>query len=75
MRDLVAKVVELDVEEVPAEALFYEELEVDSLQKAEISVRVEREFDVQLKPEETAAMRSVNDVAALLRARGTAVRS
>lgn len=70
LRHLVATVVELDVEEVGAEALFYEELEVDSLQKAEISVRVEREFGVQLRPEDTAAMRTVNDVADYLRDRG-----
>lgn len=70
LRHLVATVVEFDIDEVAAEALFYEELEVDSLQKAEISVLVEREFGVQLKPEDTAAMHTVNDVAAFLRAQG-----
>lgn len=75
LRHLVATVVELDVEEVGAEALFYEELEIDSLQKAEISLRVEREFGVQLRPEDTAAMRTVNDVADLLCAQGIAVGS
>jgi acyl carrier protein len=75
VRHLVATVAELDVEEVGAEALFYEELEIDSLQKAEISVRVEHEFGVQLRPEDTASIRTVNDVANFLRAQGIAVGS
>jgi acyl carrier protein len=70
---LVATVVELDVGEVGADALFYEDLEIDSLQKAEISARVEREFDVRLDPEDTAAMHTVIDVANFLQARGIAV--
>jgi acyl carrier protein len=72
---LVAAVVELDADEVDADALFYDELEIDSLQKAEISARVEREFGVRLDPQDTAAMRTVTDVANFLLARGITVAS
>jgi acyl carrier protein len=70
LRELVATVLEVDVEQITEDALFYEDLEVDSLHKTEISARVEREFHVRIDPEGWAAMRTIADVVTLLRDRG-----
>ncbi|MEV6960752.1 AMP-binding protein [Streptomyces sp. NPDC051207] len=69
LRAIVATVLEMDIEEVPADASFQQHLKVDSLEKVEISVRIERDFGVTLTEEEAAAMDSVRDVAALLDSR------
>jgi acyl carrier protein len=66
LRELVATVLEVDVTQVTENALFYEELEVDSLHKTEISARVEREFHVRIDPEDWAAMHTITDVMTLL---------
>lgn len=70
LRELVATVLEVDVDQVTDDALFYEDLEVDSLHKTEISARVGREFHVQIQPEDWAAMRTITDVVTLLRDKG-----
>lgn len=70
LRELVATVLEVDVKQVTEGALFYEDLEVDSLHKTEISARVEREFHVRIDPEDWAAMRTIANVMTLLRDKG-----
>jgi len=70
LRGLVATVLEVDVGEVTDDALFYEDLEVDSLHKTEISARVGREFHVRIDPEDWAAMRTITDVVTLLHDKG-----
>ena len=67
LRELVAKVLHVDVTQVTEDALFYEDLEVDSLHKTEISERVEREFHVRIDSEDWAEMRTIADVMTLLR--------
>ena len=66
LRELVATVLDVDITQVTEDALFYEDLEVDSLHKTEISARVEREFHVRIDPEDWAAMRTITDVTTLL---------
>lgn len=66
IREIVAMVLEMDPADIDSDALFYEDLSVDSLEKAEIAMRVEREFGVRLSPEEAAAMNSVALAAAVL---------
>ncbi|MDG9715354.1 AMP-binding protein [Streptomyces sp. DH24] len=66
LRAIVATVLELDIAEVSADASFHQNLKVDSLEKVEISVRIERHFGVTLTDEEAAAMDSVRDAAVLL---------
>jgi acyl carrier protein len=66
LREIVAAVLEVDVTQVTEDALFYEDLEVDSLHKTEISARVEREFHVRIGPEDWAAMHTITDVMTLL---------
>ena len=70
LRELVATVLDVDVVQVTEEALFYEDLEVDSLRKAEISARVEREFQMRINPEDWAAVRTIIDVVTLLHDKG-----
>jgi len=70
LRELVATVLEVDVAQVTEDALFYEDLEVDSLHKTEISARVEQEFHVRINPEDWATMRTITDVVALLHDKG-----
>ena len=67
LRELVATVLHVDVTQVTEDALFYEDLEVDSLHKTEISERVEREFHVRIDAEDWAGMRTIADVMTLLR--------
>ncbi|MGW7412282.1 acyl carrier protein [Streptomyces sp. NPDC054863] len=70
VRAIVAEVLEIDVESVEPDASFYDELAADSLEKVEIAVRVEREFDVPVSPDEASGMTSASAVLALLRAKG-----
>ena len=67
LRELVATVLHVDVTQVTEDALFYEDLEVDSLHKTEISERVEREFHVRIDSEDWAEMHTIADVMTLLR--------
>jgi acyl carrier protein len=70
IREIVAAVLELDLADIDPDALFYENLSADSLEKVEIAVRVEREFKVSLTAEEAAAMNSVAVAIAVLNDKG-----
>ncbi|MFE7779019.1 acyl carrier protein [Streptomyces sp. NPDC057445] len=70
LREIVASVLEIDVSEVLADSHFYDELAADSLEKVEISVRIEREFGVSLGAEEAAELSSVAAALVLLRDKG-----
>lgn len=69
LRHIVASVLELDVDGVPADASFQQDLKVDSLEKVEIAARIERSFGVHLGDEAVSAVDSVLDAAALVGAR------
>ncbi|MGW3202130.1 AMP-binding protein [Streptomyces sp. NPDC001118] len=72
LRAIVASVLELDEAAIEPGALFYEELGMSSLEKAEVVVAIEREFGA-LSVEEAAALTSLNAAVAVLgrRARST----
>jgi acyl carrier protein len=70
LREIVAAVAEVEPGDVAADAMFYDDLLVDSLQKLEIVVRIERAFGVRLTDTEAAGMASVAGAAELLRAKG-----
>jgi len=72
LRELVATVLEVNFEQIAADALFYEDLEVDSLHKTEILAGVEREFRVRIDPADWAAVRTTTDIATLLHDKGVA---
>lgn len=64
--EIIASVLEIDEEDVEVDALLYEDLGVDSLEKVEITARIESEFSVSLTVEESVAIRSVEDAMAVL---------
>ncbi|MFD6992515.1 AMP-binding protein [Streptomyces sp. NPDC059943] len=66
LRSIVADVLETAEEGIEDDALFFEDLGIDSLEKTEVVVRVEREFDVKLSAVDAAAMRCVEDSVAVL---------
>lgn len=70
LRQIVAGTAELDADQVTLDALFYDELLVDSLQKLEIVVQIERAFGVKLTNGEAAGMQRVRDALVLLRDKG-----
>jgi acyl carrier protein len=70
LRDIVADAAELDAAEVTPDALFYDDLLVDSLQKLEIVVRIERAFGVKLADHEASGLQRLRDALDLLRAKG-----
>ncbi|MFD8897541.1 AMP-binding protein [Streptomyces ardesiacus] len=72
LRAIVASVLELDQAAIDPDALFYEELGMSSLEKAEVVVAIEREFGA-LSVEDAAALTSLDAAVAVLgrRARST----
>jgi acyl carrier protein len=70
--DLVALVLDVEASEVPADALFYEDLGMDSFQKTEIVARIDQEFGAELTAEEADEARSVTDLVTVLARRGVA---
>lgn len=70
LREIVAATAELEADEVTPDALFYDDLLVDSLQKLEIVVRIERAFGVKLTDHEAVGMRRLRDALDLLRDKG-----
>lgn len=67
LRDIVASILEMEPAEVEADALFYEDLGADSLEKVGITTRIETEFGVTLTAEEAAATRTVAEAVTVLR--------
>ncbi|MFI6082805.1 AMP-binding protein [Streptomyces sp. NPDC051217] len=66
LRTIVAEVLETDEASIEDDALFFEDLGLDSLEKTEVVVRVEKEFKVKLSPVDAAGMRCVADSMAVL---------
>ncbi|MEV4760037.1 acyl carrier protein [Micromonospora sp. NPDC049559] len=73
LRELAAEVFDVSPEEVTPEAAFYEDLGVDSLQKVEFVVRLERHFGVRLTDQEAAELHDLGDALAALESRGLSV--
>jgi acyl carrier protein len=69
LREIVTATAELDPAEVTLDAHLYDDLLVDSLQKLEIVVRLERAFGVKLSDHEAAELHTLRDAVELLRAR------
>jgi acyl carrier protein len=70
LREIVASVLELDPDDVANDASFYEDLGASSLEKVEITVRVENDFGVRIAPAEAAEISCLLDAAALLERKG-----
>lgn len=70
LRELAADAFEIIPEEVTDDADFYLDLGIDSLQKIEFVVRIERQSGVRLTDEEAAGLNTFGDVLTVLRTRG-----
>lgn len=73
LRELAAEVFEVTLSEVTEGAAFYEDLGIDSLQKIEFVVRVERQFGMRFTDEEAAGLHTFGDVLGVLRTRGVSL--
>ncbi|MEN3608522.1 acyl carrier protein [Plantactinospora sp. ZYX-F-223] len=73
LRDLAAEIFEVSPDEVTEGAAFYEDLGIDSVQKVEFVVRIERQLGVRLTDEEAAGLQDFGDTLAVLRDRGISV--
>jgi acyl carrier protein len=73
LRDLAAEIFEVSPDEVTEGAAFYEDLGIDSVQKVEFVVRIERQLGVRLTDEEAAGLQDFGDALAVLRDRGISI--
>ncbi|MEO3743475.1 acyl carrier protein [Plantactinospora sp. B5E13] len=73
LRNLAAEIFEVSPDEITERAAFYEDLGIDSVQKVEFVVRVERQFGVRLTDEEAAGLQDFGDALTVLRNRGISV--
>lgn len=73
LRDLAAEIFEVDPDEIIEGAAFYEDLGIDSVQKVEFVVRIERQLGVRLTDEEAAGLQDFGDTLAVLRDRGISI--
>jgi acyl carrier protein len=73
LRNLAAEIFEVRPNEITDGAAFYEDLGIDSVQKVEFVVRIERQLGVRLTDEEAAGLRDFGDTLAVLRNRGVSV--
>jgi acyl carrier protein len=74
LREIVASVLEIEKADFESDALFYEDLGIDSLEKVAIAAAIECEFGA-LSPEESAALTSLDAAVSVVGRRGVALRS
>ncbi|MGA5193268.1 AMP-binding protein [Streptomyces exfoliatus] len=72
LREIVASVLEMKETDIEPDALFYEDLGADSLEKVGIVAAIEREFSVSLPPKAAAAVTSVDAALTVLADRAMA---
>jgi acyl carrier protein len=70
LRGIVASVLEIDNSEITPDTHFYDDLSANSLEKVEITVRVQQEFGVSVSSDEAADLGTVEDALRLLRVKG-----
>ncbi|TGB08727.1 o-succinylbenzoate--CoA ligase [Streptomyces sp. MZ04] len=70
---MVAAVLEIDKADIEPDALFYEDLGIDSLEKVAIAAAIEREFGA-LSPEEAAALTSLDAAVSVVGERAARLR-
>ena len=59
---LLAKLFEIDPQEITPEARLYEDLELDSIDAIDMIVHLQKKTGTKIKPEEFKAVRTVQDV-------------
>lgn len=66
VQEMVASILEVHVADVGIDTSFYEDLEMDSLQKTEFIGLLERACGAEISPAEAAKIDSVGDVMRML---------
>lgn len=66
LREIVAEVLEIEVDELEPGADFVEEYEADSLRAIEVLARIEKQYDLEIPQEELAEMRNLDAVYAIV---------
>lgn len=72
LRGLIADVLDISPEALTDEAHFVDDLGVDSLIALELSVTLERRYQIKVEESEMAALQRLGDVQALLESKLTA---
>ena len=67
VRSLIAEIVEISEEEIDDNAVFGEDLDVDSLLALEIVASIEKKYRIQIPEEQLSRVKTVNDTIALAR--------
>lgn len=71
LRELVAEIIDVDVEEVTDDARFVEDLEVDSLLALEITVRLEKHYGIKVSEDELSRVTTLRGTYDMLAAKVT----
>lgn len=66
IRQILVDTLSLDAAAITPEASLTEDLDVDSLAAVELAMELESTFDITIEDEEIAALKSVNDIIALV---------
>lgn len=69
LRELVAEIIDVDVEEVTDDARFVEDLEVDSLLALEITVRLEKHYGIKVSEDELSKVTTLRGTYDMLAAK------
>jgi acyl carrier protein len=62
LREIIAEIAEVDLEEVTDDALFVEDLEIDSLMAMEILIAIEKRFGIEVAEEKLLEFRTLRQV-------------
>ena len=66
IKEAIAKVSDIELEEIPDEASFVDDLGLDSLVLLEISVEMELEFGVEVSEDDLRTLITIQDAVALV---------
>lgn len=67
IRQIIAGILNIDIETVTADSTFIEDLGADSLDIFQVIMGIEEEFDIEISPEEAEQVVTVGDAAKLVR--------
>lgn len=70
VKEIIVEQLGVDPEKVKAEASFIDDLGADSLDIVELVMAMEEEFDIEIPDEDAEKLKTVNDVATYLSAKG-----